>query len=157
MRACALGPSLHLREDRLVGRCDQHCESAELVEVVRVFGEALVVESVAEDALLALEPDVLDGVVEVVADEEAVELVEHLFGEQVLVGGLVEDAGAESLLPPSRDWVLSGSWVTKSSWASFLSSLGVRSTRETAIANLRMRVQVRIISPIIITPINLSP
>ena len=124
---------------------------------MRVFGEALVVEPVAEDALLALEPDVLDGVVEVVADEEAVELVEHLFGEQVLVGGLVEDAGAESLLPPSRDWVLSGSLVTKSSLASFLSSLGVRSTRETAIANLRMRVQLRIISPIIITPINLSP
>ena len=67
VRACSLGASLHLREDGLVGRCDEHCESAELVEVVRVFCEALVVEPVAEDALLALEPDVLDGVVEVVA------------------------------------------------------------------------------------------
>jgi hypothetical protein len=123
---------------------------------VGVFGESLVVEAVRKHALLGLEPDVLDGVVKVVAEEEAVELVDHVFGEQVLIGRLVEDAGTQSLMLPAHYWVLSHPRLTKSTRPLPRSSFAGRSTRLTPMQNRTSRVHVLIISPINITPINLN-
>jgi hypothetical protein len=72
MRPSPLGAATHLRKHWLIRRRQQDSKATKLIQIVRVLRESLVVQSMRKNSLLGLQPDILDGVVEVVAEEEAV-------------------------------------------------------------------------------------
>ena len=81
--ACALAPSGDVREGGFVESGEEDGQLMQFIEIVEVLGEAFVICAVGEDVVFRLDPDVLDCVVVLVAQQETVELVSELFGQEL--------------------------------------------------------------------------